>query len=101
MQVFIKRKNGSINATGMYNEKTKELTVLKGSVISGKIAYSDKFRGSATIEKNRKLYSKDGVVSENVTFKSASTAANFVTGSSTNGLTAWKDKNGTILRELI
>lgn len=38
---------------------------------------------------------------KDVTFKSASTAANFVTGTSTNGLKVWKDKKGTTLKELI
>ena len=32
-------------------------------------------------------------------FTSASTAASFVTGASTNGMTAWKTKGGKTLKE--
>jgi hypothetical protein len=39
-----------------------------------------------------------GCVKEDVIFKSASTAANFVTGSSTNGLTSWKTEEGKAIR---
>ena len=35
------------------------------------------------------------------TFRSPSTAANFVTGNSTNGLLAWKDENGRTLKEIL
>jgi hypothetical protein len=44
---------------------------------------------------------KDGKVIKDVCFKSASTAANFVTGSSTNGMLAWKDKDGNNLKEIL
>ena len=44
---------------------------------------------------------KDGVVSKDVHFTSASTAANFVTGASTNGMTAWKTKDGKTLKEAV
>ena len=40
-------------------------------------------------------------VIKDVPFKSASTAANFVTGASTNGLTAWKDENGKTLKAIL
>lgn len=40
-------------------------------------------------------------VKAEVTFKSASTAAIFVTGGSTNGLTAWKTKEGKTIKEAI
>ena len=44
---------------------------------------------------------KGAVLQKDMVFKSASTAANFVTGSSTNGLTAWKDKDGRTIKEII
>ena len=101
MKVYITRKNNSINAIGEYNIKTKELTVLKGSKISSSIANSEKFKGANTIEKNRNLYATNGIVKEDTTFKSASTAANFVTGCSTNGLVAWKTEDGTSIKKYI
>ena len=44
---------------------------------------------------------KGNVLLIDVAFKSASTAANFVTGSSTNGLTAWKDSDGKTIKDII
>ena len=43
----------------------------------------------------------NNVLQTDMIFKSASTAANFVTGNSTNGLIAWKNKDGVILKTLI
>ena len=101
MKVSIVRAKSGINAVGEYNENTKELTVKKGSIVSSKIAYSEKFKGAATIEKHRTGVVENRVVQKDVTFKSASTAANFVTGASTNGLVAWKTENGQKLKEAI
>lgn len=100
MEVFLKRKNGSTDAKGIYDSGSKTLTVLKDSIVSETVAHTERFRGANTIEKYREQYCKGREVKENVVFKSASTAANFVTGSSTNGLTAWKDVNGKSLKEL-
>ena len=75
--------------------------MLKGSKLSEHISYSDKFRGAKTIERNREGVVVNGILIKDVEFKSASTAANFVTGSSTNGLTAWKTENGTKLKDIL
>lgn len=101
MKVYIKRERSGINAKGEYDPVTRSLTVLKGSVVSATIAYTEKFRGAKSIEKSRAGVLKDNVLQKDVVFKSASTAANFVTGTSTNGLTAWKDKNGKSIKEYI
>lgn len=101
MRLYIKRAKGNINATAEYNLESKEFVVLAGSKVSERIAYSEKFRGSKSIEKSRFGTVENNIVISNVVFKSASTAANYVCGSSTNGLTAWKDENGTTLKCLI
>ena len=101
MRLYLKRNKGDISAIGEYDFKTKEMIVLKGSRISDRIAYSEKFRGAKTIEKNRATAVDGCNVVADIKFKSASTAANFVTGSSTNGLTAWKDESGNKLKDLI
>ncbi|MGN0363082.1 MAG: GIY-YIG nuclease family protein [Bilifractor sp.] len=52
----------------------------------------------------KKTVSADGisaVIHEDVKFNSASTAGGFVDGGSCNGKTAWKDKTGKTLKELI
>ena len=101
MTVYLKRSKNNISAVGEYDPVTKGLTVLKGSTVSADIAYTGMFRGAKTIEKHRAAVVRNCVVTENITFKSSSTAANFVTGSSTNGLVAWKDKDGRTLKEII
>jgi len=98
MRVYIRRNKGNIDAVGEYDVHTKKLIVLKGSRVSEKVAHSETFRGAKSIEKARQLYVVDNRVKENVCFKSASTAANFVTGVSTNGLKAWKDENGLTIK---
>ncbi len=99
MKLFIKNKR--VDAVGEYDMKSGVFIVKKGSKVSAEISQSEKFRGATTIEKNREQFAKDGVVVVDATFKSPSTAANFVTGRSTNGLVAWKDKNGVTLKELM
>ena len=42
----------------------------------------------------------NGILQENVLFQSPSYAAAFVNGRSTNGLTAWKDKEGKTLKDI-
>lgn len=101
MKVYIIRERSGINAKGEYDPVTRSLTVLRGSVLSATIAYTEKFRGAKSIEKSRAGVLKDNVLQKDVVFKSASTAANFVTGTSTNGLTAWKDNNGRSIKEYI
>jgi len=100
MKLYLIRKKNSISATGEYNPTTKQFTVLKGSRVSDFISSGKKFRGAVSIEKNRTNTVKDSLVVEDITFKSASTAANFVTGTSTNGLITWKDENGRTLKEI-
>lgn len=101
MKVFIIRERSGINAKGEFDPATRSLTVLKGSAVSATIAYTEKFRGAKSIEKSREGVLKGNILQKDMAFKSASTAANFVTGTSTNGLTAWKDKSGKTIKELI
>ncbi len=100
LTLYLIRKKKNVSAIGEYDLASKRLTVLKGSQVSDSISYTKKFRGTGTIEKNRINVVKDSVVIEDISFMSASTAANFVTGSSTNGLIAWKDDKGRTLKEI-
>ena len=100
MRVYLKKRDGSVYAEGDYNFSTGYLMVKKGSIISENINYSKSFRGAKSIEKKRKGILNNNELTENVTFKSASTAANFVTGGSTNGMIAWKNKDGKTLRQI-
>ena len=100
MTLYLVRKKNEVSAIGEYDPTNKRLTVLKGSRVSDSIAYTEKFRGAGSIEKYRLSAVKDGIVIADIEFKSASSAANFVTGSSTNGLIAWKDDKGRTLKAI-
>ena len=102
MEVFLVNKRGTVNAKGRYDEMTGTITVLKGSTISNNVS-GGTFRSADTVQKlrsNPKQVKGTQVISD-IVFKSASTAANFVTGSSTNGLLSWKNKDGISLKKLI
>ena len=101
MELYIERKKNQIKALCIYDEIEKTFTIKKGSRVSEKISESKTFRSAKSIEAVRKDNVKDGIVMSDITFLSASTAANFVTGSSTNGLIVWKDEHGTLLKQLL
>ena len=93
MELFLRTKAG-VYATGDYDPITKTLTVKKGSTVSPDVHTTGKFRSANSVIKYRERYCDGIVTKEDVVFKSASTAANFVTGRSTNGLITWKNKDG-------
>ncbi len=101
MTVYLKHKTGMFDATGEYDIKTNALVLKSGSLVSEDIHYSETFRGARTIEKQRKQYLVDRVVQDDLVFKSPSTAANFVTGRSCNGMIMWKTKEGKNIKNLI
>ena len=101
MKVYLEKKKHNVKAVGEYDKSSNSLTVLSGSLLSADISYTEKFRGSKSIANKRESVSiVDNVLQEDVPFKSPSTAGNFVTGRSTDGLTAWKDENGRSIKEI-
>lgn len=101
MKLYLTRPRSNIKAAAEYDTASGAFIVLKDSTVSETIAYSEKFRGAKSIEKSRVGVLDGTRVIKDVPFKSASTAANFVTGASTNGLTAWKDENGKLLKAIL
>ena len=101
MNVFLKRERIGADAQGTYNPATKECNVLKGSKVSSVISHAPSFRGAKSVAKSREGTVKNNIVIMDVTFKSCSTAANYVTGSSTDGFSAWKVEDGRTLREFL
>lgn len=100
MKLYLKTKAG-VDATGEYDPASKELTVKKGSKVSPDVHTTGKFRSANSVLKYREEYCDGVTVKKDVVFKSASTAANFVTGRSTNGLITWKNSDGQMLKTLI
>lgn len=99
MKVYIIREKTGIKAEGEFDINTGELVVKKNSVLSEQISKSEKFRGTDSILKKREGKVINRVLQEDVFFSSPSTAANFVTGSSTNGWVSWKDEKGNNIKE--
>ena len=100
MIVFLKRKRTEINAVAEYDVKTNQITIKKGAILSKEVVHTGTFRSSRSVEKRRQGVVENNVLRTDVTFNSPSSAASFVTGTSTNGLLAWKNADGISLKEL-
>lgn len=97
IEVIAKGRNMRYDAVGMYDGKG--LTVLKGSRISDTVA--SKMNPVAVKLRERKDTVDDNfVLKRDVTFRSSSTAASFVTGSIANGMRVWKLKDGKPLSSM-
>jgi hypothetical protein len=101
MELFIIRNRSGVNALCTYDENEKTFTVKAGSIVSNDISNSRSFNSTESIKKQRKVSVKGRQVISDVVFTSSSTAANFVTGTSTNGLVTWKNKDGITLKEIL
>lgn len=89
IRIYIKQKHSDVNAEAIYQEcKT---VVLPGGTISKDFAEHIQGGKKAKSYRNNSEYvNEDGVILKKCEFTSPSTAAQFVTGRSTNGYTAWK-----------
>ena len=101
MDLKLVSSSGKYDAFGKYDTETKKMIVCKGSLVSDVLSDSRSFRGTETIKKLRLRYTKDRKVIEDVVFSSASTAANFITGVSTNGMVVWKNAEGEKLKTIL
>ena len=100
--VYLYIKNDSVNAKGYLS--SGGFTVCKGSTISNKVADSMEKYVKSYYELRKKLISnatiKDGEFTIDYEFSAPSAAADVILGCSTNGLTIWKNKDGTALKNL-
>lgn len=101
MIVVLTNRANTYSAKGTYDPSTKTFVVKAGSRVSRDIAYSPTFRSSKTIEKLRAQYVIDDITTEDVLFKSPSTAANFITGRSSNGMILWKTEDGLSIKQAL
>ena len=101
MELYLKKPSSGVSAVGEYDFEAGTMTVKKGSTVSDNVHSDGKFRSAKSVARYREIHCEGATVKEDVVFKSASTAANFITGRSTNGLIAWKDAEGRTLKELM
>ena len=100
MRVELVSRKMQVNAVGEYTPESGELIVLKGSIVSLSLSESKTFRGRKSIEKAREDTIEGNAVIKDITFKSPSTAANYVTGGSSNGMRLWKTEEGIPIGDL-
>ena len=102
MVLYLIQEKKNIDATADYDVENKVFVVKKGSRVSKTVNHNTTFRSADSIEKMRANgVVVNGKVMKDVEFKSASTAANFITGTSTNGLISWKNEKGICLKAIL
>lgn len=97
IEVYLTSKDASYDAKGSYNEES--FVVKKGSKI--RLEFAEHIRGGRKAKSYRmdpNIVDSEGIVLKDCEFGSPSTAAQFVTGRSTNGLVAWRVDKKTSLK---
>ena len=82
-------------------EKRIPCLVLSGSKISTVFTKSCFDSVKQQHQEYANFIDENGIISKDIEFTSSSAAAMFVSGSSKNGLTCWKNKDGVTLKELL
>lgn len=100
MKVLLIKPRSGVYAEGIYDDNTGHIIVKKGSKVSADVR-SYKTRSADPILEERNKVVVDNILMEDIEFKSASGAAVFVTGRSTNGLVAWKDEKGRNINQIM
>lgn len=99
MRVYLNSRNGKYEATGEWNGSS--LVVLRGSKV--KMGNPGNFKCAKAVEHawiDPEVLDSSGEVLKNISFKSPSTAAQFITKRSINGWAVWKTKSNQTLKEL-
>lgn len=97
MKIYTKSKDNLYEASGLYDKD--RITVLKGSRIN--LRNSKGFNPPPRIKEarnDRSIVNENGILLQDVIFRTLSTAATFVTGRSANGMIVWKTENGKYIR---
>ena len=99
VKLYLMSRTHNFYAEGLYNPHNNHLFVLEGAKISAyptlKVG-----KGKAKWLKMNTEYVKDGYLVQTLEFRTPSTAATFVSGTSMNGYARWKNENGKELRTI-
>lgn len=99
MELYTKSRDGGVlyNATATYMDGT--VVVKKGSKINRLNAPGFKpKKATASLRADDTLYEAGCFLKNDVSFKSLSTAATFVTGRIANGMIVWKTQDGKYVK---
>ena len=98
ISVFLSTRSKGYDAKGFLDEKS--IVVLKGSRIKSGEPINYKFAPALVNAWNDKsVVGKDGILLQDITFKSVTSAAQFVTRNSVNGWKAWKTEDGDLIKK--
>ncbi len=100
IKLFAKGQKRKVEASANYIDNNK-IVVLKNSKISSQQSEFKMAKDAKEFRSNPKIVDNNYVVLQDVTFKSCSAAAQFVSGYSVNGLNYWKDSYGNSLKEIL
>lgn len=94
LELFIKGRKYRTDAKAIYEEDTKKVKVLKGSVVSDEV--SNFVHRESILKLRAETVDKNGVVKKDIVFDNVTAAAQYVCGYSVSGPVAWhveKHKN--------
>ena len=97
MKIILKCKKNTHYAIA--NFENGKVTVLKDSKIYLPIAFEKMSRDALEARNDSSIVDEKGLVLKDVSFNSVTTAAQFVTGRSVNGLIAWRIDDKISLKE--
>lgn len=101
IECVLKSRGNVHYAKGIYDTENKSLTVLRGSKIALEITFNAITSKALQARKDTNIVDSYGNVLTDVSFSSASTAAQFVTGRSSNGYIAWRPSDKMNLKEYL
>ncbi len=97
MKIHTKSRDGLYDATGVF--ENDKVVVCAGSHINLRNAKGyNPPQSVVTLRENKAIIDSNGILLQNVTFDTLSTAATFVKGRNANGMIVWKTENGKYIR---
>lgn len=99
MRLILKSKKNTHFAIADYSGRG--IIILPGSRINTFLSYDAMPKSVKMLRNNSEIVSQEGEVLKEVTFKSPSAAAQFVTGRSINGYVAWRIDDKISLKEYL
>lgn len=97
IKIHTKSRDGLYEAFGIYDKDG--VTVIKGSRINNR--NNPNFKPPVNVANklsDRHLVDENGILLQDIRFKSLSTSATFVTGRISNGMIVWKTDDGKNIR---
>lgn len=99
MKIILKSRKNEHYAEADYIEG--KVKILKGSRINKRLVYEKMASEAKKAREDSTIVDDNGIVIEDIMFNSPSTAAQFVTGRSTNGYISWRPDDKVTLKAFL